>query len=82
MKDWRGVRVVVGDRVIYSTRQGSSMTIVEGNVLEVTENIATVHVVNDSWYSFHPRKRPARVSGRFLTVVTGLPEPEAADDSA
>lgn len=79
MKDWRGVRVVVGDRVLYATRQGSSMTIVEGNVLDVKDDLATVHVVNESGW-WQPRKRPASVSGRYLAVVTGLPE--APDDTA
>lgn len=92
MKDWRGVRVVVGDRVVYATRQGSSLTIVEGNVLEIEkdkhppygrepEDVAVVHVVNESGgWKFEPRKRPAKVGGRYLTVVTGLPE--ATSDTA
>lgn len=85
MKDWRGVEVKSGDRVLYATRQGSSMTIVEGIVLAVEPSQSTpygeepgeqaiVDVINDSWYSFHPRKRPARVGERYITVVTGLPE--------
>lgn len=85
MKDWRGVRVVVGDTVLYATRQGSSMTLVEGTVLSIEPSTsqpygrepqeqAVVHVTNDSWYSFHPRKKPARVGPRYITVVTGLPE--------
>lgn len=90
MKDWRGIEVKVGDRVLYATRTGSHMEIVEGNVLAVEPSSvipyghdrgeqAIVEVINDSWYSFHPRKRPARVGPRYLTVVTGLPE---ADDAS
>lgn len=79
MKDWRGVEVKVGDRVMYATRQGSWMAMVEGNVLDVGQELALVDVVNESgWFS--PRKRPASVSGRYLAVVTGLPE--ATSDSA
>lgn len=80
MKDWRGVRVVVGDHVVYATRQGASMTMVEGDVLEVGDNLATVHVVNDSSGWFRPRKRPAVVGTSYLMVVTGLPE--ATDDAS
>lgn len=86
MKDWRGVQVVVGDSVIYATRQGSSMTLVEGVVLEIEKDkhppygrepgdVAVVHVVNESGgWKFEPRKKPARVGERYITVVTGLPE--------
>jgi len=81
VKDWRGVEVKVGDRVLYATRAGSSMTIVEGNVLDIVGDDAKVHVVNESGgWRFEPRKRPTIVSGRYLTVVTGLPE--ATDDAA
>lgn len=90
MKDWRGVEVEPGDVVIYATRQGSSMTIVEGKVLSVEleknptyrepEELAVVEVTNDSWYVFHPRKRPARVGRRYLTVLSksGLKVPDSA----
>ena len=86
MKDWRGVEVKVGDRVMYATRMGSSMTIVEGNVLAIEPSTytpygqdqwhqAVVDVVNESGgWKFQPRKKPARVGHRYLTVVTGLPE--------
>ena len=91
MKDWRGVEVEPGDVVIYATRQGSSMTIVEGKVLSVElekhppygrepGEEAIVEVTSDSSWYFHPRKRPARVGRRYLTVLSksGLRVPDSA----
>lgn len=91
MKDWRGVEVEPGDVVIYATRHGSIMTIVEGKVLSVElkkhplygrepAEEAVVEVTNDSWRIFVPRRRPVRVGRRYLTVLSksGLRVPDSA----
>lgn len=80
MKDWRGQPVEVGDHVIYATRHGSSMTIVEGVVLEVKENAARLEVLRTTWGKWHTYRRPVWVGPSYLTVVTGLPA--ATDEPA
>lgn len=77
MKDWRGVNVYAGDTVVYSTRQGSSMYVVEGVVELAEENGARVKVVRSTapWREY---KKPVWVGGSYLTVVALA----ASDDSA
>lgn len=78
MKDWRGVTVQPGDRVIYTTRQGSHMTHHEGNVLAVEDETATVEVLRNSWG--WEQKSPVKVGGRNMTVILSFtPKP---DDTA
>jgi hypothetical protein len=78
VKDWRGVDVYVGDRVVYTTRQGSHMTHHEGNVLAVDGEDATVDVLRNSWG--WKQRSPVKVGGRNMTVVEQLPE--RTDDPA
>jgi hypothetical protein len=35
--DWRGSTIRIGSRVIYSTRSGSSLDVIEGEVVEIIE---------------------------------------------
>lgn len=71
MKDWRGVEVKAGDTVIYTTRQGSSMTHTEATIESVDEYAAKAFVVRRSYNGGRDR---VVVSGVHLTVVSGLPE--------
>lgn len=77
MKDWRGVMVQAGDRVVYTTRQGSTMTHHEGDVVTVVGESAEVEVLRNStrW----TQKSPVMVTGKNMTVISGMPP---ADDSA
>lgn len=78
MKDWRGADVFPGDLVIYASRSGSSLNIVEGQVVAVIGDMATVEFIRDRYWE---RKRKTfHVSGKYLTVVNELPE--APNDSA
>lgn len=38
MKDWRGTKIKVGQTVVYPSRQGSSLWMTEGVVVEVNPN--------------------------------------------
>jgi hypothetical protein len=44
MKDWRGVEIHVGDLVVYPGRQGSSMWMVEAEVVELIPGRPNVQV--------------------------------------
>lgn len=80
MLDWRGVPVQAGDSVIYASRSGSSLNIIEGDVVKIHGEIAEVEFIRDRYSKYGPRKQNTfRVSGKYLTVVGGLPP---ADDSA
>jgi hypothetical protein len=37
-KDWRGENIYIGDTIVYSTRRGSWMAIVEAQVKEITDD--------------------------------------------
>lgn len=77
MKDWRGIEVFAGDRVIYASRSGSSLNIVEGKVVAVLGDMATVEFIRDRYWQ--RQRKTFHVSGKYLTVVK---LPEAPDDSA
>lgn len=76
MKDWRGVMVQAGDRVIYSTRRSSSMDHNEGTVLALAGDTAVVEVVHSSnrWRT----KNTVQVGGKNMTVVGGMPPYDAS----
>jgi hypothetical protein len=70
MKDWRGIEVKVGDQVLYASRTGSTMELVEGTVIAFVGDKARVQVVRRSGYGY---QETVTLTNRYITVVT-LPE--------
>lgn len=83
MKDWRGVEVHAGDTVVWAGRQGSSLNLAEGKVLEILgEDCAKVEVIKRTWGFWKDSKKTVSLSGTYMTVITCRSGAEVPNDAS
>lgn len=69
MKDWRGVPIRVGSRVVYPGRHGSSLWMNEGEVVGIAAGELRVKRIQVSAYSIKPAVRRHNLSVPRLFVL-------------
>jgi hypothetical protein len=72
MRDWRGVEIEEGATIVYCTRGGSAMGMVEAVVEDIKGNTLTARIVRRQ-SSYPGIKDVVQLSKSYITVVT-LPE--------